>query len=99
MGGAAANSYARLAPRLALQVGRYAHAKQFKRIAPSGLKITEGLHRPGGGGGGVMRVSAAAYLQYIPAVFCVDRITGKLALVLAACLHQPVASSGQDLRP
>ncbi|WP_296645136.1 IS5 family transposase, partial [Roseinatronobacter sp.] len=25
-------SYARLAPRLALQVGRYAHAKQFKRM-------------------------------------------------------------------
>ena len=25
-------SYARLAPRLALQVGRYAHAKQFRRM-------------------------------------------------------------------
>ena len=25
-------SYARLAPRLAAQVGRYAHAKQFKRM-------------------------------------------------------------------
>ena len=25
-------SYARLAPRLALQVGRYAHARQFKRM-------------------------------------------------------------------
>ena len=25
-------SYARLAPRLALEVGRYAHAKQFKRM-------------------------------------------------------------------
>jgi len=32
-------SYARLAPRLALQVGRYAHAKQFKRMRKALKKL------------------------------------------------------------
>jgi IS5 family transposase len=36
-------SYARLAPRLALQVGRYAHAKQFKRMRKA-LKNAERLY-------------------------------------------------------
>ena len=32
-------SYARLAPRLALQVGRYAHARQFKRMRKALKKL------------------------------------------------------------
>jgi hypothetical protein len=42
-------SYARLGPRLALQVGRYAHAKQFKRMRKV-LKGQKGYNRKGHAG-------------------------------------------------
>jgi len=72
-------SYARLAPRLALQVGRYAHAKQFKRMrkALKRLKAYTGL---------VMR-DLRRHLQDIPGGGLRDRIIAKLALV-SQLLHQ-----------
>ncbi len=41
-------SYARLAPRVALQVGRYAHAKQFKRMRKALKKIKGYTNSPRG---------------------------------------------------
>ena len=78
-------SYARLAPRLALQVGRYAHAKQFKRMRKA-LKKLKGYT------GRVMR-DLRRHLQDIPDVGLRDRIVGKLALV-SQLLHQ--APKGGD---
>jgi transposase, IS5 family len=72
-------SYARLAPRLALQVGRYAHAKQFKRMRKA-LKKLKGYT------GRVMR-DLRRHLQDIPEGSLRDRIIGKLALV-SQLLHQ-----------
>lgn len=72
-------SYARLAPRLALQVGRYAHAKQFKRMRKA-------LKRLKGYTGRVMR-DLRRHLQDIPAGSLQDRIAAKLALV-SQLLHQ-----------
>lgn len=72
-------SYARLAPRLALQVGRYAHAKQFKRMRKA-LKKLKGYT------GRVMR-DLRRHLQDIPEGSLRDRITVKLALV-SQLLHQ-----------
>lgn len=79
-------SYARLAPRLALQVGRYAHAKQFKRMRKA-LKKLKGYT------GRVMR-DLRRHLQDIPSGLLRDQITGKLALV-SHLLHQPVRGSGK----
>ena len=72
-------SYARLAPRLALQVGRYAHAKQFKRMrkALKKLKVYAGR---------VMR-DLRRHLQDLPEGGLRDRIIAKLALV-SQLLHQ-----------
>lgn len=72
-------SYARLAPRLALQVGRYAHAKQFKRMRKA-------LKRLKGYTGRVMR-DLRRHLQDIPEGSLRDRIIAKLALV-SQLLHQ-----------
>ena len=72
-------SYARLAPRLALQVGRYAHAKQFKRMRKA-------LKRLKGYTGRVMR-DLRRHLQDIPEGGLRDRIIAKLALV-SQLLHQ-----------
>jgi hypothetical protein len=72
-------SYARLAPRLALQVGRYAHAKQFKRMRKA-LKKLKGYT------GRVMR-DLRRHLQDIPEGSLRDRIIAKLALV-SHLLHQ-----------
>jgi IS5 family transposase len=72
-------SYARLAPRLALQVGRYAHAKQFKRMRKA-LKKLKGYT------GRVMR-DLRRHLLDIPEGSLRDRILGKLALV-SQLLHQ-----------
>ena len=66
-------SYARLAPRLALQVGRYAHAKQFKRMRKA-LKKLKGYT------GRVMR-DLRRHLDDIPEGGLRDRIIAKLALV------------------
>jgi transposase, IS5 family len=71
--------YARLAPRLALQVGRYAHAKQFKRMRKA-LKKLKGYT------GRVMR-DLRRQLDDIPKGRLRDRITAKLALV-SHLLHQ-----------
>jgi len=72
-------SYARLAPRLALQVGRYAHAKQFKRMRKA-------LKRLKGYTGRVMR-DLRRHLQDIPEDDLRGRIMTKLALV-SQLLHQ-----------
>ena len=72
-------SYARLAPRLALQVGRYAHAKQFKRMRRA-------LKRLKGYTGRVMR-DLRRHLQDIPEDDLRGRIIAKLALV-SQLLHQ-----------
>lgn len=72
-------SYARLAPRLALQVGRYAHAKQFKRMRKA-------LKRLKGYTGRVMR-DLRRHLQDIPEGGLRDQIIAKLALV-SHLLHQ-----------
>jgi IS5 family transposase len=71
--------YARLAPSLALQVGRYAHAKQFKRIRKA-------LKRLKGYTGRVIR-DLRRHLQDIPEGSLRDRIIAKLALV-SDLLHQ-----------
>jgi IS5 family transposase len=78
-------SYARLAPRLALQVGRYAHAKQFKRMRKA-LKKLKGYT------GRVMR-DLRRHLQDIPKGGLRERIIAKLALV-SQLLHQ--APKGAD---
>jgi IS5 family transposase len=72
-------SYARLAPRLALQVGRYAHAKQFKRMRKA-LKKLKGYT------GRVMR-DLRRQLDDIPEGGLRDRIIARLALV-SQLLHQ-----------
>lgn len=72
-------SYARLAPRLALQVGRYAHAKQFRRMRKA-LKMLKGY------AGRVMR-DLRRHLGDIPTGPLRDRMASKLALV-SHLLHQ-----------
>ena len=72
-------SYARLAPRLALQVGRYAHARQFKRVRKA-------LKRLKGYTGRVLR-DLRRHLQEIPDSALRDRVIEKLALV-SQLLHQ-----------
>jgi transposase, IS5 family len=72
-------SYARLAPRLALQVGRYAHAKQFKRMRKALKKLKGYTSR-------IMR-HLRRHVQDIPEGALRDRIVGKFALV-SQLLHQ-----------
>lgn len=72
-------SCARLAPGLALQVGRYAHAKQFKRMLTA-------LKRLKGYTGRVMR-DLRRHLHDIPGGGLRDRIIARLALV-SQLLHQ-----------
>jgi transposase, IS5 family len=78
-------SYARLAPKLALQIGRFAHARQFKRMRKA-LKKLKGYT------GRVMR-DLRRHLQDIPEGSLRDQIIGKLALV-SQLLHQ--APKGAD---
>lgn len=77
-------SYARLAPRLALQVGRYAHAKQFKRMRKA-LKKLKGYT------GRVMR-DLRRHLDDIPEGGLRDRIIARLALVSQLLHQQPKGS-------
>lgn len=79
-------SYARLAPRLALQVGRYAHAKQFKRMRKA-LKKLKGYT------GRVMR-DLRRNLDDIPEGGLRDRIIARLALV-SHLLHQQPKGAGK----
>lgn len=72
-------TYARLGPRLALQVGRYAHAKQFRRMRKA-------LKRLKGYTGRVMR-DLRRNLDDIPTGPLRDRVAAKLALV-SRLLHQ-----------
>lgn len=73
------------APPLALQVGRYAHAKQFRRMR-NALKRLKGYT------GRVMR-DLRRHLGDLPAGALRDRVAGKLALV-SHLLHQ--APKGGD---
>jgi IS5 family transposase len=66
-------SYARLAPRLASQVGRYAHARQFKRMR-------KGLRRLKGYTGRVMR-DLQRQLEAVTDAALRERIEGEIALV------------------
>jgi IS5 family transposase len=79
-------SYARLGPRLALQVGRYAHARQFKRMRKA-------LKRRKGYTARVMR-DLRRQLEDIPEGSLRDRIIAKLALV-SQLLHQQPKRSGE----
>ena len=72
-------TYARLAPRLALQAGRYAHAKQFGRMRKT-------LKRLKGYTGRVMR-DLRRHLSDLPAGALRERVLDKLALV-SHLLHQ-----------
>lgn len=66
-------SYARLAPRLAIQVGRYAHARQFKRMRKA-LRTLKGYT-------GRVRRDLRRYLQDIPEGPLRDRVLEALWLV------------------
>src|SRR6056297_797059 len=66
-------SYARLAPRLAGQVGRYAHARQFKRMRT-------GLRRLKGYTGRVLR-DIQRQLETVTDTALRERIEGEVALV------------------
>jgi len=74
-------SYARLAPRLALQVGRYAHAKQFKRMRKA-LKTLKGYT------GRVMR-DLRRYLSGIPAGALREKICDALVLTGRLLTQKP----------
>jgi len=74
-------SYARLAPRLALQVGRCAHAKQFEHMRKA-LKMLKGYTRR------VMR-DLRPHLQDIPEGGLRDQIIAKLALASQLLRQQP----------
>ncbi|TNC69872.1 IS5 family transposase, partial [Rubellimicrobium roseum] len=79
-------SYARLAPRLAAQVGRYAHARQFKRMRKALRKLK-------GYTGRVLR-DLRRQLDEIPAGSLRERVLDKLVLV-SRLLHQTPKSSGK----
>lgn len=66
-------SYARLAPRLAIQVGRYAHARQFKRMRKA-LRTLKGYT-------GRVRRDLRKYLQDIPEGPLRDQVLEALWLV------------------
>ena len=72
-------SYARLAPRLALQVGRYAHAKQVRRMRKALRKLK--------GYAGRVRRDLRRHLDDIPTGPLRNRVAAKLALV-SRLLHQ-----------
>jgi transposase, IS5 family len=74
-------SYARLAPRLARQVGRYAHAKQFKRMRKA-LKKLKGYT------GRVMR-DLRRHLSGIPAGALREQICDALVLTGRLLAQQP----------
>jgi IS5 family transposase len=79
-------SYARVAPRLAAQVGRYAHAKQFKRMRKA-LRTLKGYT------GRVLR-DLRRQLDEIPAGSRRERVLDKLVLV-SRLLHQGSKSTGK----
>ncbi|WP_037283938.1 IS5 family transposase [Rubellimicrobium mesophilum] len=79
-------SYARLAPRLAAQVGRYAHARQFKRMRKA-------LRRLKGYAGRVLR-DLRRQLDEIPAGSLRERVLDKLVLV-SRLLHQTPKTTGK----
>jgi len=66
-------SYARLAPRLAMQVGRYAHARQFKRMRKA-LRTLKGYT-------GRVRRDLRRHLQDIPEGFLRDKVLEALCRV------------------
>src|SRR6056297_1977128 len=74
-------SYARLAPRLAGQVGRYAHARQFKRMR-------KGLRRLKGYTGRVMR-DIQRQLEAVTDTALRERIEGEIALALRLQRQKP----------
>ena len=79
-------SYARLAPRLAAQVGRYAHARQFKRMRKA-LRTLKGYT------GRVLR-DLRRKLGEVPAGPLRERVLDKLVLV-SRLLHQTPQSTGK----
>ena len=79
-------SYARLAPRLAAQVGRYAHAKQFKRMRKA-LRTLKGYT------GRVLR-DLRRQLDEVPEGPLRERVLDKLVLV-SALLRQTPKSGGK----
>jgi IS5 family transposase len=79
-------SYARLAPRLAAQVGRYAHARQFKRMRKA-------LRRLKGYTGRVLR-DLRRQLGELPAGPLRERVLDKLVLV-SRLLHQKPKDPGK----
>ena len=79
-------TYARLAPRLAARVGRYAHAKQFRRMRKA-LRTLKGYT------GRVMR-DIRRQLGEIPEGPLRERILGKLVLV-SRLLHQKPKDPGK----
>jgi IS5 family transposase len=79
-------SYARLAPRLAAQVGRYAHARQFKRMRKA-LRTLKSYT------GRVLR-DLRRQLEDIPAGPLRERVLDKLVLI-SRLLHQGSKSPGK----
>ncbi|GHE00870.1 IS5 family transposase [Allgaiera indica] len=79
-------SYNRLAPRLAMQVGRYAHARQFRRMRKALRKLK-------GYTGRVMR-DLRRHLDEIPDGALRDRVLEALWLV-SRLLHQGPKSQGK----
>ena len=79
-------SYARLAPRLAAQVGRYAHARQFKRMRKA-LRTLKGYT------GRVLR-DLRRQLGEIPEGPLRERVLDKLVLV-SRLLHQTPKGAGK----
>ena len=77
-------SYARLAPRLAIQVGRYAHAKQFRRMRKALKKLKSYTGR-------VMR-DLRRHLDDMTTGPLRDQIIAKLALVSQLLHQQPKGS-------
>ena len=74
-------SYARLAPRLAAQIGRYAHAKQFQRMRKA-LRTLKGYT------GRVLR-DLRRQLSEIPAGPLRERVLDKLVLVSRLLRQEP----------
>jgi IS5 family transposase len=79
-------TYARKAPALAMQVGRYAHARQFKRMRKA-LRTLKGYT------GRVMR-DLRRQLALIPSGVLRETILDTLVLV-SRLLHQPTKGSGK----
>ena len=79
-------SYARLAPRLALQAGRYAHARQFRRMGKA-LRRLKGFV-------GRVRRNIQAWLSSVAAGPLRERILDALALT-GRLLHQRPKDPGK----